>query len=63
MNEVNLFLAKDGNWVTNKTMIDSLISIEADKCDILFIHTIIGRFQQLMIVRVLWAKHYFYHQK
>ena len=39
MNEVNLFLAKDGNWVTNKTMIDSLISIEADKCDILFIHT------------------------
>ena len=39
MNEVKLFLAKDGNWVTNKSMIESLISIEADKCDTLFIHT------------------------
>ena len=39
MNEVNLFLAKDGNWVTNKSMIESLISLEADKCDTLFIHT------------------------
>lgn len=39
MEEVKLFLAKDGKWVTNKSMIDSLLSIEADKCDILFIHT------------------------
>jgi len=39
MNEVNLFLAKDGKWVTNKSMIESLLSIEADKCDTLFIHT------------------------
>jgi len=39
MKEVNLFLAKDGKWVTNKSMIESLISIEADKCDTLFIHT------------------------
>lgn len=39
MNEVNLFLAKDGNWVTNKSLIESLLSIEADKCDTLFIHT------------------------
>lgn len=39
MNEINLFLAKNGNWVTNKSMLESLISIEADKCDTLFIHT------------------------
>lgn len=39
MEEVKLFLAKDGKWATNKTMIESLLSIEADKCDTLFIHT------------------------
>jgi len=39
MNEVKLFLAKDGNWVTNKSMIEILLSIGADKCDTLFIHT------------------------
>ena len=39
MNEINLFLAKDGSWVTNKSMIETLLSIEADKCDTLFIHT------------------------
>lgn len=39
MNEVNLFLAKDGNWVTNKSMIETLLSLGADKCDILYIHT------------------------
>lgn len=39
MNEVNLFLAKDGKWVTNKSMIETLLSLEADKCDILYIHT------------------------
>lgn len=39
MEVIKLFLAKDGKWVTNKTMIESLLSIEADKCDILFIHT------------------------
>lgn len=39
MNEVNLFLAKDGSWVTNKTLIESLLSINANKCDILYIHT------------------------
>lgn len=39
MNEVNLFLGKDGRWVTNKTMIETLLSIEADKCDTLYIHT------------------------
>ena len=39
MNEVNLFLAKDGKWVTNKSMLETLLSLEADKCDILYIHT------------------------
>jgi len=39
MNEVNLFLTKSGQWVTNKSMLETLISIGADKCDILYIHT------------------------
>ena len=39
MNEVDLFLAKDGKWVTNKTMIETLLSLGADKCDTLYIHT------------------------
>lgn len=39
MNEVNLFLAKNGKWVTNKSMLETLLSLEADKCDTLFIHT------------------------
>lgn len=39
MNEVNLFLAKDGKWVTNKSMMETLHALGADKCDILYIHT------------------------
>lgn len=39
MNEVNLFLTKSGSWVTNKSMIETLLSIKADKSDTLFIHT------------------------
>lgn len=39
MNEVNLFLAKDGKWVTNKSMIETLLSLGADNCDTLYIHT------------------------
>lgn len=39
MIEVDLFYAKNGQKVTNKTMLDSLLSIEADKCDTLYIHT------------------------
>lgn len=39
MNEINLFFAKDGSWVTNKSMLETLLSIGADKCDTLFIHT------------------------
>ena len=42
MNEVNLFLAKDATWVTNKSMLETLLSIGADKCDTLFIHTSLG---------------------
>ena len=39
MNEVNLFLTKNGQWVTNKSMLETLLSIGADKCDVLYIHT------------------------
>lgn len=39
MNEINLFLTKNGQWVTNKSMLETLMSIEADKCDVLYIHT------------------------
>lgn len=39
MNEIKLFLSKDGSWVTNKTMIETLLSIGADKCDTLYMHT------------------------
>lgn len=39
MNEINLFLTKNGQWVTNKSMLETLLSIGADKCDILYIHT------------------------
>ena len=39
MNEVNLFLAKDGKWVTNKSMLETLLSLGADQCDTLYIHT------------------------
>lgn len=39
MNEVNLFLSKEGTWVTNKTMLETLTSIGADQCDTLYIHT------------------------
>jgi len=42
MNEVNLFLAKDGKWVTNKSMIETLLSLGADDCDTLYIHTAIS---------------------
>ncbi len=39
MNEINLFLTKNGQWVTNKSMFETLLSIGADKCDVLYIHT------------------------
>ena len=39
MTDVNLFLANNGEWVTNKSLLETLISLEADKCDTLYIHT------------------------
>ena len=39
MDVINLFFAKDGKWVTNKSMIDTLYSVGADHCDTLYIHT------------------------
>lgn len=39
MNEINLFLTKNRQRVTNKTMLETLLSIGADKCDVLYIHT------------------------
>lgn len=39
MEEVKLFLPKDGNWVTNKSLLEKLLSLGADRCDTLYIHT------------------------
>lgn len=39
MEEVKLFLGKDGNWVTNRSLLETLLSLEADRCDILYVHT------------------------
>lgn len=39
MEKKELFLDKSGKWLTNIDLLDSLKSIEADKCETLFIHT------------------------
>ena len=39
MELINLFLDKNGNWVTNHALYDTLIKLEADKCKILYIHS------------------------
>ena len=39
MKEVNLFLSKKGQWVTNFSLMENLREIEADKCDLLYIHS------------------------
>ena len=39
MDEVKLFLPKDGRWVTNKSLTEKLLSLGADQCDTLYIHT------------------------
>lgn len=39
MEEINLFLDRQGNWVTNKALYDTLMKLEADKCEILYIHS------------------------
>lgn len=35
----NLFLDKNGNWVTNQTLYDTLIKLGANQCNILYIHS------------------------
>ena len=39
MELINLFLDKNGNWVTNQALYDTLVKLEADKCEILYIHS------------------------
>ena len=39
MDEVKLFLPKDGCWVTNKSLTEKLLSLGADQCETLYIHT------------------------
>lgn len=39
MEEIKLFLDKSGNWVTTKGLYDTLIKLEADKCNFLYIHS------------------------
>lgn len=39
MDIINLFLDKNGNWVTNQALYDTLIKLGADKCEILYIHS------------------------
>ena len=36
---INLFLDKTGKWVTTNSLYDALKQLEADKCDILYIHS------------------------
>lgn len=39
MEEIKLFLDRNNHWVTNKELLEKLLILEADKCDVLFIHT------------------------
>ncbi len=39
MEDVRLFRARNGEWVTKPLMLDKLLSIGANQCKILFIHT------------------------
>lgn len=39
MEVINLFLDKSRNWVTNQSLYDTLIKLEADKCEVLYIHS------------------------
>lgn len=39
MDIINLFLDKNGNWVTNQALYDTLIKLGANKCEILYIHS------------------------
>lgn len=42
MKEINLFLDKNQQWVTNIQLRDILIQLGADQCDILYIHSAIS---------------------
>lgn len=39
MEEIRLFIDENNHWVTNKELFEKLLALEADKCEILFIHT------------------------
>lgn len=39
MEDIKLFYGKDGDWVTSKSLYDTLMKLEAYKCEILYIHT------------------------
>jgi aminoglycoside 3-N-acetyltransferase len=39
MEKKNLFQKKDGSWVTNKDLLETLLSMGADQCDTLYIHS------------------------
>lgn len=39
MKEVKLFLSQNGSWVTNRSLLEALLSIGADQCETLYIHT------------------------
>lgn len=39
MKEINLFRDNTGHWLTNKSLLESLLSLETDKCDVLYVHS------------------------
>ncbi len=42
MKEINLFLASNGTWLSNKDLYDALIALGANDCKILYIHSSIN---------------------
>lgn len=39
MEKVNLFKSSNGKWLTNIDLLETLLKLEANKCDILYIHS------------------------
>lgn len=39
MDTINLFKTKQGEWLTNKDLLETLLKLEADKCEVLYIHS------------------------
>lgn len=39
MKDIKLFLSQNGSWVTNRSLLETLLSIGADQCETLYIHT------------------------